>query len=247
MQCADQGANTCGTDGQCNGSGACRKYASGTVCTPASCTGVTLTPAATCNASNVCVTPANTPCAPYACGTGACKTTCTTNTDCAGPPYVCTGTTCGTATNVSVQLAARELAPTNAAVMPDFKLFNNGTTPLPLSEMTLRYWFTIDSAVTQTAWVDYAAVGNGNVALTLVPVSPARTNADFYLQVAFTAAAGNLAAGANTSNIQTRFSKNDFSAYNEANDYSYIASLSFTATTKVTAYRLGVLVYGTEP
>ena len=78
-------------------------------------------------------------------------------------------------------------------------------------------------------------------------MSPARTNADFYLQVSFAAAAGNLAAGANTGNIQTRFHKNDFSNYNEANDYSYIASTSFMPTTKVTAYRLGVLVYGTEP
>jgi endoglucanase len=148
---------------------------------------------------------------------------------------------------VSVQLAARELAPTNQAVMPDFKLFNNGMTPIPLSEMTLRYWYTVDSAQTQTAWVDFAAVGNGNVLLSFVAVTPARTNADFYLQVGFAAAAGSLAAGANTSNIQTRFHKDDFSVYNEANDYSYVASTSFMATTRVTAYRLGVLVYGTEP
>jgi hypothetical protein len=78
-------------------------------------------------------------------------------------------------------------------------------------------------------------------------VSPPRTNADYYLQVGFTGAAGNLAAGANTFNIQTRFHKNDFSNYNEANDYSYTASQTFMVTTKVTAYRLGVLIYGTEP
>jgi hypothetical protein len=183
----------------------------------------------------------------YACGTGACKITCTTNTDCSGPPYVCTGTTCGTATNVTVQLAEREIAPNNQAVSVDFKLFNNGTTLIPLSEMTLRYYYTIDTSVAQTAFVDFAAVGNGNVTLSFGTVSPAKTNADSYLQVGFTAAAGNLAGGANTSNIQTRFNKNDFSNYNEANDYSYTGSLTFMATGKVTAYRLGVLVYGTEP
>jgi endoglucanase len=195
----------------------------------------------------MCVTPATTPCAPYACNAGACRTTCTTATDCAGPPYVCTGTTCGTATNVTVQVAMREIAPTNPAVSVDFKLFNNGTTPIPLSEMTLRYWYTIDSAQAQTAFIDYAAVGNGNVPLSFMAVSPAKATADFYLQVGFAAAAGSLAAGANTSDIQARFNKNDFSPYNEANDYSYTGSLSFMAPTTVTAYRLGVLVYGTEP
>jgi hypothetical protein len=141
----------------------------------------------------------------------------------------------------------RELNATDQAVMPDFKLFNNGTTPIPLSEITLRYWYTIDTNVAQTAWVDFAAIGNGNIVLSFAAASPVRTNADFYLQVGFTAAAGNLAAGANTSNIQTRFNKNDFSNYNETNDYSYTGSLSFMTTTKVTAYRLGVLVYGMEP
>jgi endoglucanase len=152
---------------------------------------------------------------------------------------------------VSVQLSSREmpLAPTNSAVMPDFRLYNNGTTPIPLSELTMRYWFTRDTAVAQTAWLDYAAVGNSNVTLSLVAVSPARTNADYYLQIGFTAAAGSLAAGANTSNIQTRFSKDDFSAYNEANDYSYNMSTTFMPTTRVTVYRLNnvVPVYGTEP
>jgi hypothetical protein len=141
----------------------------------------------------------------------------------------------------------REIAPTNPAVSIDFKLFNAGTTPIPLSEMTLRYWFTIDTAAAQTGFIDYAAVGNTNVSLSFVAVSPAKTNADFYLQVAFAAAAGNLASGANTSDIQARFNKNDFSPYNEANDYSYTGSLSFMTTTKVTVYRLGVLVYGMEP
>jgi hypothetical protein len=46
MQCADQGAASCGFDGFCNGSGACRLQASGTVCRMS--TGV-CDPAETCN------------------------------------------------------------------------------------------------------------------------------------------------------------------------------------------------------
>ena len=247
-QCTDSGVAMCGTDGACNGSGACRRYASGVTCVPASCPNTAnVQPGSTCNTSGTCVTPATVPCTPYVCSAGACKTSCTSNADCQGPTYVCTGTTCGSATMVSVQLAARELSPNNAAIMPDFKLYNTGTTPIPLSEITLRYWFTRDTAIAQTAWCDFATLGAANITLTLAAVSPARTNADYYFQVGFAPASGNLAAGANTGNIQTRFSKDDFSNYNEANDYSYVASMSFGVTTKVTVYRLGNLVYGTEP
>src|SRR6185436_3788350 len=35
--CKDMGATMCGTDGTCNGSGGCRKYAAGTICKAASC------------------------------------------------------------------------------------------------------------------------------------------------------------------------------------------------------------------
>ena len=84
-QCADAGGTTCGTNGVCNGSGACQKYASGTSCAAAACTGSTLTPAASCDGSGTCATPATTSCAPYVCGTGACKTTCATDADCVSP------------------------------------------------------------------------------------------------------------------------------------------------------------------
>jgi hypothetical protein len=88
-QCSDAGAATCGANGWCNGSGACQKYAAGTSCAPASCSGSTFTAAATCDGNGTCATPTTTPCAPYVCGTGTCKTTCATNADCVSP-YTCT-------------------------------------------------------------------------------------------------------------------------------------------------------------
>src|SRR5207253_1078867 len=53
-QCADSGASSCGTDGTCDGGGACRLYASGTTCGAASCTGSTFTPARTCSGTGTC-------------------------------------------------------------------------------------------------------------------------------------------------------------------------------------------------
>ena len=47
-QCADVGAtNPCGTNGSCDGAGACQFYSAGTNCAPASCSGTTLTQAQT--------------------------------------------------------------------------------------------------------------------------------------------------------------------------------------------------------
>ncbi len=45
-QCAARRATTCGPDGMCNGSGACRFWAAGTQCAPGTCVGSTLTPRA---------------------------------------------------------------------------------------------------------------------------------------------------------------------------------------------------------
>jgi hypothetical protein len=94
-QCADQGATTCGTDGTCDGAGACRQYSGATTCADATCTGSTATPSRTCNGAGVCLMALPVSCAPYLCGGGgACRTSCASDADCLAP-NVCTGTTCG--------------------------------------------------------------------------------------------------------------------------------------------------------
>src|SRR5439155_24826060 len=52
--CRDQGAATCGNDGTCNGSGACRKYRAGTTCANASCTNGVVTAVSKCNGTGTC-------------------------------------------------------------------------------------------------------------------------------------------------------------------------------------------------
>ncbi|MDC0740719.1 hypothetical protein [Polyangium mundeleinium] len=79
-------------------------------------------------------------------------------------------------------------------------------------------------------------------------VSPARTGADTYAEVGFTAAAGSVPAGGQSGEIQLRFNKDNWSNYNEANDYSCDPTkTSFANYAKVTLYRNGALVWGTEP
>lgn len=133
-------------------------------------------------------------------------------------------------------------------VRPHFNIVNGGTAAVPMSELTVRYWYTVDGSQPQTYVCDWAARGNQNVAGSFVAVSPARTGADFYLQLGFTAGMGTLTAGQSSGEIQGRFNKTNWANYNETGDYSYDPTkTAFADWTRVTLYRNGVLVWGTEP
>jgi hypothetical protein len=254
-QCVDQGAPACKLDGLCDGNGGCQQYASGTPCAAATCSGSTLQPASTCSGSGACVAPTTSSCVPYLCGTGACKKTCTANTDCAAPAYICSGTHCVLAANLTVK--THTLNGSNPQwIYFDIQITNTGSSAIALSQLTAKYWYTYDTppaVVAQTASCTYANGVTGSCGGTtlgstssFVAVSPARTNADFYFTFGFISTAGNLAAGA-TVDLGPGFHKNDFSNYTQTNDYSYDAATAFTANTKVTLYLGGVLIYGTEP
>lgn len=94
--CAVQASASCGTNGKCDGNGACQKFAIGTACAGSTCpaTGTTFTAGSACDGNGTCVTPAAATCFPYMCGLNVCKTSCTADGDCA-PPNVCKSGTCG--------------------------------------------------------------------------------------------------------------------------------------------------------
>ena len=92
-ECAQQAVTTCGTDGTCNGAGACRKYMAGVSCSSESCAGSTHTPGGMCNGSGTCQVPNSTSCGNYVCGGTSCKTTCLSNADCS----TASGTFCNAA------------------------------------------------------------------------------------------------------------------------------------------------------
>src|SRR4029078_6819092 len=73
-QCADEGAMTCGLDGQCNGVGACRKYAATTTCEADACSAGAEHPAPRCDTSGTGAPGALRLCSPYICGSTNCKT-----------------------------------------------------------------------------------------------------------------------------------------------------------------------------
>lgn len=141
----------------------------------------------------------------------------------------------------------------NNQIRPYLDLFNTGTTSIPLNQVKVRYWYTIDTQQPQTINCDFAQIGCARVTRAFVTASPSRSGADRYVEIGFTSSAGNLGAGAHTGLIQLRWNKNDWSNYNESNDYSYSTGASTAAPTtfvdwsRVTIYQNGTLIWGVEP
>ncbi len=160
-----------------------------------------------------------------------------------------TGGTGGTGTpSVTAEYETAATAATSSTISNQIELVNNGTSAVPLSALTVRYWFTEDGTQPLQYSCDYAPVGCANVAGSYATVSPAVTGADHYLQIGFTSAAGSLAPGGNTGGLQNRIYQANFATMTQTNDYSFnAADASFTANPHITVYDNGTLIYGTEP
>ncbi|MEF2966347.1 glycosyl hydrolase [Paenibacillus sp. M1] len=132
-------------------------------------------------------------------------------------------------------------------ISPKFKVINNGDSAIQLSDVKLRYYYTIDGEKAQNFWCDWASIGNANVTGNFVKLETPVAGADYVLEIGFTSSAGALNPG-QSAEVQARFSKTDWSNYNQADDYSFKSSGSqFANNEQVTGYMNGQLVWGIEP
>jgi glucuronoarabinoxylan endo-1,4-beta-xylanase len=160
---------------------------------------------------------------------------------------VVTATPAPTAGSVKVQFYNQSTAATSNQIYLNIQLINTGTSAIALSNVKIRYYYTIDGVKPQNFYCDYSPIGGGNVTGTFVTMPSAKTGADTYVEIGFSSGAGNLAAGANTT-VQARVAKNDWTNYNHTNDYSFNSSATtYVDWTKVTGYVSGALQWGTEP
>lgn len=132
-------------------------------------------------------------------------------------------------------------------ISPQFKVINTGDSAIRLSDVKLRYYYTVDGENSQSFWCDWASIGNANVTGHFVKLATPVAGADYALEIGFASSAGTLDPGQSIE-IQARFSKADWSNYNQNDDYSFKASGSqFENHAQVTGYLNGQLVWGIEP
>jgi len=138
--------------------------------------------------------------------------------------------------------------PNDNQIKPHLQLVNTGFADIQLREIKIRYWFTRETASPEQAWVDYAQLGAAKVTTSFASPPIAVAGADRYFEIGFISNSGVLLAGASTGEIQLRFNKTDWSNYAEGNDVSYDGSRpEYQPSMKITAYRDGLLLWGTEP
>jgi type II secretory pathway pseudopilin PulG len=144
---------------------------------------------------------------------------------------------------------------TTGTLQPWFRITNNGTTPLDLSQLKIRYWYTRESSAAQISVCDHAGINSGisytnitnEVSIRCYSATTPSPDADYYMEIAF-AKQHYVPAGAYVE-LQNRIYNQDWTAYSQSNDYSFNASIvnSFAENAKVTAYSGEVLFSGVEP
>ncbi len=137
---------------------------------------------------------------------------------------------------------------TDQIIRPYLQINNEGNTSIPYGQLTVRYWFTSEGSSLPTNFQTYyAQLGTSKVKMKYVALSEPRQGALGYVEYSFDPSAGSLAGMAKSGPIESGIQKQDRSAFNEADDYSYAASTSYTKNNHITAYLNGVLIWGQEP
>ncbi|SEO74427.1 autotransporter-associated beta strand repeat-containing protein [Mucilaginibacter gossypiicola] len=136
---------------------------------------------------------------------------------------------------------------TGNAISTYLVLNNTGNVPVNYSDLSVRYWFSREGTAGLNFSVGYAKLGNSKIINRFATLSPALNGADTYLELTIDPSAGSLYPLSNTGNIQYQVNKTDWSAFNEANDYSYAAKAAMALNSHITVYYKDQLIYGTEP
>jgi hypothetical protein len=155
---------------------------------------------------------------------------------------------------LKVQDRSHDNDPVDNQLYAHYEIDNTGNavvpTAVPLSSLTMRYWFTNENPEDPLVFAcDYALVGCSNIKTKFVVLATPVHLANTYLEIGFKAGAGSVQPGQNSGEIQTRIHHQNYSNFITAETYSFISDPSFVYkdTKTVTLYLNGVLVWGVEP
>jgi hypothetical protein len=147
---------------------------------------------------------------------------------------------------IQIQMLNNDKQVINNGVYPRFNVINTGTTVINLADVKVRYYYTIDGENTQNFYCDWSNIGSAKIKGHFVKLPTPKTGADYYMEVGFTPDAGTLAPGQSVQ-FATRFTKSNWTNYNQSNDYSWRISEGFLDQPKVTGWVESALIYGIEP
>jgi endoglucanase len=166
-----------------------------------------------------------------------------------GAGYTCTG--------CKVTIAAScQSTPGTQTIRMSVDVVDGTLNALPLSTVTFRYWFVLgETTDPPVLGIDYAQVGASALTSQFVPVSPAVTGANEYLEIGFTDGAPTLSSFGDSGPINLQVHGMGYSTsfdLDQTADYSYQPCGDASATTLVnaptiTGYINGVLAWGHEP
>jgi|GEM_PF-3268090 len=142
-------------------------------------------------------------------------------------------------------------SPTNQ-IKTNIKITNSSSEAINLSDLKVKYYYTINGINSQNFFCDYASINDftiinpSNVTGNFVELTKKSAYADHYIEIRFINCTQVLYPG-DFVNICTRISKSDWSnTYIQEDDYSYVSSpMENLFNTPV--YISGARVFGTEP
>jgi hypothetical protein len=152
-----------------------------------------------------------------------------------------------------VYLTSKTASGATGQLSLDFRIDNQTSASVDLSNVTLRYWYQDEGWVTTslTLEVDYKSLSGDNVTGgKAVAASPSTAGADHYVELSFsgTVAAKGPASGADQFAANIRLHSSTWvGTVDVTNDYSYDGGATGLYEKKITLYSGGKLIWGTEP
>ncbi|MDQ2085857.1 cellulose binding domain-containing protein [Herbivorax sp. ANBcel31] len=149
--------------------------------------------------------------------------------------------------NIRVQIYNDNAVSKTDSIYLNVRVINTGDQEIDLSDVKVRYYYTIDGYSEQEFICDWSTVGLSNVKGEFIEMSSPVDGADTILEMSFSDSAGILEPG-DFVRFRVRASKNDWSHYIQSKDYSFNASANnFVDWERITGYISGSLEWGQEP
>jgi hypothetical protein len=158
-------------------------------------------------------------------------------------------------TGIVVLYRVEDSASQSAYVGCELSVANMGTASPALTDLKVRYYYTDDVHVAPQMTINWSHVSTSgadaplSVAYSVVPMQPAATEADTYIEFAFSGSHPALAPGESAVFSWQMQGPNPASnVYTQTNDYSFDASkTSLTAWSHVVSLQSGAVAWGTPP